>query len=244
MFMSGPAAEWRRPSSLQPLMFFTHTTMMMLAALVPSAAAAGNASDYVTVPGVYFPGSTTKAAGVVPSASSMVRVCKGHESTLPLCLMPVCTDTLAGIHGHSRRSAPRRSHAWNRRGEQRRPGAAGRSQRPSDVIDTAIEWALADPDKTSFVHMYRCSETTVGTFVKGPAGTTFKKCPMNAATDTWQLIATYELPSFVCEQSCDKNPACTAYAVDKSQQHCYIGGATSIVPAGNNYSMYIRLPGI
>lgn len=92
--------------------------------------------------------------------------------------------------------------------------------------------------------MYRCSETTVGTFVKGPAGTTFKKCPANAATDTWQLIATYELPSFVCEQSCDKNPACTAYAVDKSQQHRYIGGATSIVPAGNNYSMYIRLPGI
>ena len=109
---------------------------------------------------------------------------------------------------------------------------------------TAIEWAKADPVKTSFVHMYRCSETTVGTFVKGPAGTTFKKCPMNAATDTWQLIATYELPAFVCEQSCDKNPACTAYAVDKSQQHCYIGGATSIVPTGKNYSMYIRLPGI
>ena len=115
---------------------------------------------------------------------------------------------------------------------------------PPTSSTTAIEWALADPDKTSFVHMYRCSETTVGTFVKGPAGTTFKKCPANAATDTWQLIATYELPSFVCEQSCDKNPACTAYAVDKSQQHCYIGGATSIVPAGNNYSMYIRLPGI
>lgn len=58
--MSGPAAEWRRPSSLQPLMFFTHTTMMMLAALVPSAAAAGNASDYVTVPGVFFPGSISQ----------------------------------------------------------------------------------------------------------------------------------------------------------------------------------------
>ena len=51
----------------------------MIAALVSSAMAVGNASDYVVVPGVYFPGSTTKAAGVVPSASSMVRVCRATK---------------------------------------------------------------------------------------------------------------------------------------------------------------------
>ena len=77
--------ECRREHSEQPasktpsMMFWSHNTMMMLAALVRSAAAAGNASDYVAVPGVFFPGSTSMAAGVKPSASSMVRVCRATK---------------------------------------------------------------------------------------------------------------------------------------------------------------------
>ncbi|KOO23147.1 hypothetical protein Ctob_003849 [Chrysochromulina tobinii] len=201
-------------------MFFTHTTMMMFAALVPSAAAAGNASDYVTVPGVFFPNSKSKTAGVVPSTSSMVFMA---IPGVPLPEVPIL---------------------WIGEANNADQVLLDDPSVPPTSSTTAIEWALADPGKTSFVHMYRCSETTVGTFVKGPAGTTFKKCPMNAASDTYRLIATYALPAFVCEQSCDKNPECTVYAVDKDQQNCYIGGPASVVPTGKNYSMYIRLPGI
>jgi hypothetical protein len=220
-------------------MFFTHTTMMMLAALVPSAAAAGNASDYVTVPGVFFPNSKSKTAGVVPSASSMVRVCKGHKRTLPLSCPFARTrsQVFMAIPGVPLPEVPI---LWIGEANNADQVLLDDPSVPPTSSTTAIEWALADPDKTSFVHMYRCSETTVGTFVKGPAGTTFKKCPMNAASDTYRLIATYALPAFVCEQSCDKNPECTVYAVDKDQKNCYIGGPASVVPTGKNYSMYIR----
>ena len=53
--------------------------------------------------------------------------------------------------------------------------------------------------------------------------------------------ATYQLPPFVCAQTCDQNPACTAYAVDSAQQNCYIGGPSG---GGANYTMYFRLPGL
>ena len=78
--------------------------------------------------------------------------------------------------------------------------------------------------------------------VTSPGGVTYKKCPLGSSSDGMAVTATYQLPPFVCAQTCDQNPACTAYAVDSAQQNCYIGGPTP--PASSNYTLYIRLPGL
>ena len=67
-------------------------------------------------------------------------------------------------------------------------------------------------------------ERVDGTMVTSPGGVTYKKCPENSSNNVMAVTATYQLPPFVCAQTCDQNPACTSYAVDSAQQNCYIGG--------------------
>ena len=105
----------------------------------------------------------------------------------------------------------------------------------------AVSWAMANADITSFIHKKRCASGVDGTMVTSPGGVTYKKCAVGASSDMMAVTATYQLPPFVCAQTCDQNPACTSYAVDSAQQNCYIGGPSG---GGANYTMYFRLPGI
>ena len=110
--------------------------------------------------------------------------------------------------------------------------------------DQAVEWAMANIHKwdiTSFIHKKRCASGVDGTMVTSPGSVTYKKCPVGSTSDAMAVTATYQLPPFVCAQTCDQNPGCTAYAVDSAQQNCYIGGPTG---SGANYTMYYRLPGL
>ena len=104
-----------------------------------------------------------------------------------------------------------------------------------------VEWAMANADITSFIHKKRCASGVDGTMVTSPGGVTYKKCPENSSNNVMAVTATYQLPPFVCAQTCDQNPACTSYAVDSAQQNCYIGGPSG---GGANYTMYFRLPGL
>ena len=112
---------------------------------------------------------------------------------------------------------------------------------PSTADAQDIEWATADTDITSFIHKKRCASGVDGTMVTSPGGVTYKKCPQGATSDVMAVTATYQLPPFVCAQTCDQNPGCTTYAVDSAQQNCYIGGPSG---GGANYTMYFRLPGL
>ena len=105
----------------------------------------------------------------------------------------------------------------------------------------AVEWAMANTDITSFIHKKRCASGVDGTMVTSPGGVTYKKCPEKSSSNVMAVTATYQLPPFVCAQTCDQNPACTSYAVDSAQQNCYIGGPSG---GGANYTMYFRLPGL
>ena len=105
----------------------------------------------------------------------------------------------------------------------------------------AIEWSMANSDITSFIHKKRCASGSDGTMVTSPGGVTYKKCPLGSTSDSMAVTATYQLPPFVCAQTCDQNPACTAYAVDSAQQNCYIGGPAA---TGANKTVYFRLPGL
>ena len=110
---------------------------------------------------------------------------------------------------------------------------------PTDYEGQAVEWSMANSDITSFIHKKRCASGSDGTMVTSPGGVTWKKCAVGVG-NTMAVAATYQLPPFVCAQTCDQNPGCTAYAVDSAQQNCYIGGPTG----GGNYTMYYRLPGL
>ena len=105
----------------------------------------------------------------------------------------------------------------------------------------SVEWAMANTDITSFIHKKRCASGSDGKMVTSPGGVTYKKCPEKASSNVMAVTATYQLPPFVCAQTCDQNPGCTAYAVDSAQQNCYIGGPSG---GGANYTMYFRLPGL
>ena len=105
----------------------------------------------------------------------------------------------------------------------------------------AVEWSMANTDITSFIHKKRCASGVDGKMVTSPGGVTYKKCPEKASSNVMAVTATYQLPPFVCAQTCDQNPACTSYAVDSAQQNCYIGGPSG---GGANYTMYFRLPGL
>ena len=40
------------------------------------------------------------------------------------------------------------------------------------------------------------------------------------ALDAMTPLATYKLPTFLCQQSCDQNSLCTAFVMDAAQANC------------------------
>ena len=125
-------------------------------------------------------------------------------------------------------------------GWEAKDGILGPSAKPGGYI-----WAKGKYDnfelELDFKMSKRCNSGVDGTTVTSPSGVTYKKCPTGSTSDQMAVTATYQLPPFVCAQTCDQNPACTAYAVDSAQQNCYIGGPTG---PGANFTMYFRVPGL
>ena len=218
--------------------------MLALGAALSTSYATANASDYVSVTGIKFVDGGTPAAGTAPSTAGLVRHTQRHiysvqffrEILLRVSLTPydARSQVTMPIPGALLPEASMLSVADANNADQMILWEAGYGGQE-------IDWAMANADITSFIHKKRCASGVDGTMVTSPGGVTYKKCPENSSNNVMAVTATYQLPPFVCAQTCDQNPGCTAYAVDSAQQNCYIGGPSG---GGANYTMYFRLPGL
>lgn len=86
---------------------------------------------------------------------------------------------------------------------------------------TWIGFLKRDQSVTAYIHVSRCREGSTSINATAPlSGGVYKIC--RGLNDGIDPIATYKLPPFLCEQACDKNPACTIFTVDEVGQTCWL----------------------
>jgi hypothetical protein len=94
---------------------------------------------------------------------------------------------------------------------------------PNDLGHLSLEWLPRTADgaskQTTYVHKTRCRDGVQGVVVK-TANAIYKKCP-NAA-DILRVSSVFQLPPYLCGQTCDKTTKCVGYTIDAAGQNCWI----------------------
>jgi hypothetical protein len=85
-------------------------------------------------------------------------------------------------------------------------------------------WPNLDVNYQSFLSNSTCGTKGIATLSTGtslsPPGTLYLVCTGAGATDASLVaFATFQLPPFLVEEACDKNPACVGYMVSTDQTH-------------------------
>merc|ERR1711871_930859 len=75
----------------------------------------------------------------------------------------------------------------------------------------SIEFWPQNASTTSYMHKSRCPDGSNATYVQSPSAAVFKVCKSDANI---VALAKYQLPPFLCRQSCDEDPRCTFYTTD------------------------------
>jgi len=109
--------------------------------------------------------------------------------------------------------------------------------RTSTTPGSYVEFFKRDSDKTAYIHLTRCTDSVTGTNVTAPvSGGAYKRCANT--NGTIKPISSFKLPPFLCEQSCDKDPTCTMYTVDKAGQSCWLSKGNE----DDGSAHYIKIP--
>jgi hypothetical protein len=85
-----------------------------------------------------------------------------------------------------------------------------------------MEWYPRTADsktKTLYVHKTRCALGLPGTTVS-TSKTVYKKCT-NSSADVMGPLGTFQLPPYLCQQTCDKSKTCTGYTIDDAGENCW-----------------------
>ena len=100
-----------------------------------------------------------------------------------------------------------------------------------------MEFFKRDLDKTAYIHLTRCTDGVTANTVTAPLSLgSYKKC-LNTF-DSPTAISSFKLPPFLCEQSCDKDPTCTMFTVDKAGANCWLSKHSSNM----GINLYIKMP--
>jgi hypothetical protein len=86
-----------------------------------------------------------------------------------------------------------------------------------------LEWLprtnVSVSKRTTYLHKTRCASGKQGQQVT-TSSSIYKKCPGDGAG--LQVVLTFQLPPYLCQQTCDKKSDCEAYTVDAIGQNCWI----------------------
>jgi len=103
--------------------------------------------------------------------------------------------------------------------------------------DSGIQFFKRDSDKTAYIHFTRCSDGGTGVNVTAPlSGGAYIKCGGTGNSIT--AISSFNLPPFLCEQSCDNDPTCAMFTVDKAGANCWL---SKFVESGPE-TLYVKIP--
>ena len=105
----------------------------------------------------------------------------------------------------------------------------------SPLISFPTQFFKLDPDKTSYLSTTRCGNGTTGELVTSITDGTYLKC-LNTY-DHPVPLATFQLPPFLCQQSCDKDLRCNMYSVDAAGQSCWL----AMFGGSSDYTNYIKV---
>jgi len=88
-------------------------------------------------------------------------------------------------------------------------------------VATEIEFFRRDPDKTAYIHKYRCPDGLTASNITAPlTGGLYKEC--DDTFDAPSAMATFKLPPFLCQQSCDQNTACMMFTTNAAGDTCWL----------------------